>query len=402
MKKILVAMVAASGISAAQAELSDSVCNSVLTKNAFNTESFSENRKILLKQYDHLCNNEYESLEEATNSASNSGLSVGYGGFSLGASDARRKDNGKYTFKGSNYCSEFKQAFNLDSTSDYRKQSTDMALSVWNSCIKNVHSNQLYATYSQSTDGASVVGTLFRSLGSTGGYGSIKGFSVSPKGAKLDCSVGTTSFEAGKEKIYPLVANPTNFACTKKADETVEVSLHTDQGDPAWFKLLSVEDVKLENEIARLQNQNEKLSAEVAKLNQDNERLRIELSRVQQELANLLSPKRDELRIRITNGPNSHGFKIYAIPSGNYVTIKFTVDGGIGESSCAIDLRDSSEIVGCDTPIAINANNGSNTFHANGNVTLEKRRGAIRFTGSFIVSSVGQVDYENGVILTIR
>lgn len=384
------------------AEMADSICNSVLSRNAFNTESFSENRKILLNQYNHLCNNEYESLDEATSAASSSGLSIGYGGFSLGASDATRNATGKYTFKSSNYCTEFKQAFNLDSTSEYRKQSTDMALSVWNSCIKNVHSNQLYATYSQSTDGTSVVGTLFRSLGSTGGYGSIRGFSVSPKGANLECSVGTTAFTTGTEKIYPLVANPTNFSCTKSAGETIEVSLHTDQGDPAWFKLLSVDDVKLDNQIERLTGQNEKLESERNKLSKDNASLNGDLSKVRQELSNVLSLKKDELRVRIANGQNHHGFKMYAMPNGNFVTVKFAVDGGIGESSCTLDLSGEEDIIRCDTPIAINANSVYNSFHANGTITLEKRRGAIRFTGSLIISAIGQVDYDNGVILTIR
>jgi len=85
----------------------ESVCKDVLTTKAFNTQSYSEITNILHKQYDYLCNYEFESKSQAKSAASSSGLSIGYAGFTLGASDARKNINNKWSFKESNYCRNF-------------------------------------------------------------------------------------------------------------------------------------------------------------------------------------------------------------------------------------------------------------------------------------------------------
>lgn len=379
----------------------ESVCNVVLNESAFNKESYTQSTRILLDQYEHICTYQFDSLEEASNSARSSGLSGGYAGYSLGVNDARQTSNGKYSFSESSYCKEFKEKLSLDSETAFSTQSTDMALSVWNSCIRNVHSNQMYITYNLSHDGSNLTGTLFRSVGSIGGYGRVKGISVAPEQASVSCTIGTTQVTPNDQTFdYPLVANPTNFSCTKDPNQTVSVSLITDQGDPAWFQLPSVQDKEREDAITNLRLEINRLSEKLAGSEDERQKLQRLLEEKEIRLAEAFSARAITSELILRNAGSSHPFIVSATPSGNNVLVKFEVVA-IGSDSCNLNIVETTDIIRCSRPINLNVNSSRHNFKAQGNVFLEKKTGTIKFNGTMLISDVAQVDFSNSVILSI-
>jgi hypothetical protein len=69
-------------------------CDIALTSKAFNTNDYAQSSRLVLKKRDDVCKSEYNSQAEAESTARQSGGSIGYGGFSLGLSDAKQTSSG--------------------------------------------------------------------------------------------------------------------------------------------------------------------------------------------------------------------------------------------------------------------------------------------------------------------
>jgi len=217
-----------------------SVCDIALKSGAFNTSDYASNTNFILKMKDNVCNSEYNSKSEAISSARKSGGNIGYGGFSLGASDAKKKSSGKWSVANSKFCKASAQE--LDSVTSVRakKQIADMALEAWGACIDNVETNKLFVTYTPNTEGTGMTGTIIRSISvGGGGFGNITGLISSDPDVDLSCQIGTLSVEIGKPLDIRIDKSSIGISCKKSKDDNVKIALTTDQGDQSWINLPS-------------------------------------------------------------------------------------------------------------------------------------------------------------------
>ncbi|EXI78949.1 MAG: hypothetical protein AW10_02591 [Candidatus Accumulibacter appositus] len=242
-------------ISATQAVTS--VCDIALQSRAFNTNDYASTSSIVLNKRDDACQSKYDSRKEAIDSARSSGATIGYGGFSFGASDARKESSGKWSISDSRFCNASAKELDSFTSVRVRQQVADIALSAWSECIGSVESNQLYATFSPNANGSGITGTLYRSV-SRGGVGTITGIVVAgapgsssgADGSIVNCMIGTTVVTPNMTQAITIDRTDIAFQCTKTSDHHIlKVAISTTQGDTPWMSLpapVQIENKKIE------------------------------------------------------------------------------------------------------------------------------------------------------------
>lgn len=210
----------------------DSVCDLALKSGAFNTTDYSKTSRVMLKKRDDACKAEYSSQAEAASSGQQAGGSLGYGAFSLSASDAKQSSSGKYSIADSKFCKASAEELDSFTSVSAKQQIADIALTEWNKCISSVETSRLYVRYSVNSDGSGMTGTIVRRI--TGGnFGKITGIAVAnPKtSASLTCKIGQKSVGIDQAVDIPFEKTETVLACSKDPAASVSVSLVTSQGD---------------------------------------------------------------------------------------------------------------------------------------------------------------------------
>ena len=220
----------------------DNVCDIALTSGAFNTSDYAQNSRLVFKKKDDVCKSEYNSQSDAYSAGEQSGGSIGYGGFSLGLSDAKQKSNQKWSISDSKLCQASAQ--DLESfTSTFAKQKVaDTALKAWSECIDKT--NKLNLKYSLVPEGTGMTGIIVRTVSDGGGFGSITGIMSSDPKVDISCRIGTQTVEINKMTTIKFDKGSTGISCNKPADASVSISLNTDVGDTAWIELPSLAEQK--------------------------------------------------------------------------------------------------------------------------------------------------------------
>ena len=235
--KILIIVGALFSFLCGRANASD-VCDLALTSGAFNTSDYSQSSNILIKKHDDACKSEYNSQSEAVGSGQQSGGSIGYGGFSLGLSDAKQTSSGKWSISDSKFCHASAEELESFTSKTARLKVTDTALSAWNECLKNA--NRLYVTYEISEDGTRMRGIIHRSVGEGGGaFGNITGIHSDDPNAKISCTIGNTPIELNKTVNIKFDKPTISISCIKSPKVSVDISISTDVGDKNWMPLPS-------------------------------------------------------------------------------------------------------------------------------------------------------------------
>ena len=225
-----------------------SVCDIALKSGAFNTSDYAQTSNLVIKRRDDICKSEYSSQQEAVSAGQQSGGNIGYGGFSLGVSDAKQSGNSKWSIADSKYCKASAEEIDSFTSIRARQQVADIALNAWTACINSVETNRLFVQYTPNTDGSGITGTIIRSL-RDGGIGKISGISSNDpniSSSAISCSVGTTRVEINKPVALQLDRSKTALACKKKDPEkSFKISLITTQGDQEWIVLPSKNEQKV-------------------------------------------------------------------------------------------------------------------------------------------------------------
>ena len=224
----------------------DPICEVALKSGAFNTEDFAQSTAVFLRKRDDVCQKDYSSQAEATTAARSSGGSFGYGGYSLGLSDAKQTSNGRYSIKDSKYCRASTEEVDSIASISMKRQMADIALREWGKCIEITQANKLYVQYTPIPDGTGVTGTVIRKVGS-GAFGEITGIASSDTeqtSKPITCRIGTQLVETGKPITIKFEKTKTNFSCTKEPARNVSISLTTNQDDQEWILLPSAEQQK--------------------------------------------------------------------------------------------------------------------------------------------------------------
>src|SRR5262245_1368958 len=97
-------VILALAVAPSQTATGQNVCDAVLSSGAFNTSDYDQTSRILLIKRNDVCRSEYNSAAEARSAAESAGGSIGWGPFSLGATDARQTQSGKWTVADSKFC----------------------------------------------------------------------------------------------------------------------------------------------------------------------------------------------------------------------------------------------------------------------------------------------------------
>ena len=260
----------------------DSVCDLALKSGAFNTTDYSKTSRVMLKKRDDACKAEYSSQAEAASSGQQSGGSIGYGAFSLSASDAKQSSSGKYSIADSKFCKASAEELDSFTSVSAKQQIADIALTEWNKCISSVETSRLYVRYSVNPDGSGMTGTIVRRITGGGNFGKITGIAVAnPKtSASLNCKIGQKSVGIDQAVDIPFEKTETVLACNKDPAASVSVSLVTSQGDQEWIPLPSATEIKraslegTDEAISALRRQVTTLASTVARLSQENGELR--------------------------------------------------------------------------------------------------------------------------------
>jgi hypothetical protein len=260
----------------------DSVCDLALKSGAFNTTDYSKTSRVMLKKRDDACKAEYSSQAEAASSGQQSGGSLGYGAFSLSASDAKQSSSGKYSIADSKFCKASAEELDSFTSVSAKQQIADIALTEWNKCISSVETSKLYVVYSVNPDGSGMTGTIVRRIAGKEGFGTITGIAVAnPKAsASLNCKIGQKSVGIDQAVDIPFEKGDTVLACSKDPAISISISLVTSQGDQEWIPLPSASDIKraslegTDEAVSALRRQVSTLASTVARLSQENGELR--------------------------------------------------------------------------------------------------------------------------------
>lgn len=248
-----------------------SLCDLALKSGAFNTNDYAQTANVMMQKKDEVCRSEFNSQGEAISSARKSGGSFGYGGFTLGASDARQTASGKWSVADSKYCHA--KAEELDSFTNTRvqQQVADIALEAWSDCINKVETNKLFVKYKLHPDGSGMTGTIIRNL-RKGAIGKITGIMTSvgkSEENQVACKIGTTPIETDKLLDIQIEKSDIAISCSKSKDKNVSIALTTSQEDTDWILLPSrTEQVQsvTDNKIARTDSRITQTDSRVAQL----------------------------------------------------------------------------------------------------------------------------------------
>ena len=326
-------------------------CGAVLRARAFDTTSLSISQDILITRRDNICSRDYSSLEEARTSARSGGFNVGYAGLSIGASEAKTNQNGRYEISETEFCKatldDFASAFALN----YEETVASIAVQNWLQCVRVAGANRLYMSYTLRGDGSYFDGNLHRSLSgesTTTTALAVDGLNVVGPGKDgVECVIAgeTTDAERIRNKPIEITATTAPIACSRTNDKDVSIGINTTSGTLATIYLPSPQAQEAE-EIASLKAIIQRLLAENAsqtevasglvdrvsnlETNQQNEIIRMNgvqenLGSIQQQLPNTVRygqaislrsvegylysnnrANRDEIDLQIVGGVNTH------------------------------------------------------------------------------------------------
>ncbi len=246
-------------------------CKVALTEQAFNKTKISNKSETLMASRDNVCSKAYSNVGEARASARNSGFSLGYAGFSIGASDAKQNTNGSWDISQTSFCRASKTDMKSSIASDYESQVTSVALSAWRDCVKISNENVLYLEYEESLDGNRFTGIL-RATANRGSLGrKITGISVvGPAGDSVTCVIGGAKYipkKVSKQHVQ-MKTTGTSVACEKSDVRAADVAFQTSEGALPFVKLPS-EKEKENAEWQLLNRRVSKIEAIVAALSVD-------------------------------------------------------------------------------------------------------------------------------------
>lgn len=237
------------------ATANNNMCDLALQSGAFNTEDYAQSSSLFLSQRDDACSKEYSSEAAAKSAMKSAGASIGFGGYSLGASSAKQTSSGSYSIKDSEFCNS--SAAEVDRTTSERakKKVADIALNTWLKCIEETNDdNKLYVQYTLLPGATGLTGKIYRSA--TYGNAVIEGIASTGQDSSLFCRIGRDPIAPNTEVNLPFVKTKTNFFCTKDSEETVSIAIRTSEDDQSWIQLRSQE----ENERAALDDLDERLT----------------------------------------------------------------------------------------------------------------------------------------------
>lgn len=376
----------------------DSICDPALKERVFDIENSVEVTNLLDQHYDKICKTSYESKSAAKSGASSTGISVNvFEVIGVDINDARRKSENNYSFESTHYCRTFKENKSLNTYKKYSKQSTKMALRVWESCIKTTEAaNKIFLSYTNNLNGQGVLGSLYRKVGTSYGPAIVKGF-MAPKGANVTCKVGEEEFTDNSTNEYNMVSSPVLFRCTKLANESVRIGLKTQPGGELYFNALSVEDTKLQKRIDTIEGELSTSNSKAISLENKVVVLKGDITLMKKDAKLSASYKSDEQVISLGNGEDKkNSITLSAVLSGDNIIVKFKwYDGPV--SSCSINTSLKTPIIPCSGKI-----DTDNYYYANGIVFLDNKVGVIRFTGTLRIQDLAQININNGPILGVR
>jgi len=217
--------------------IADDVCDIALTSGAFNTSDYAQSSRLLLKKKDDVCKTDYNTQSEAESAGKQSGGSIGYGGLSLGLSDAKQTSGEKWSIADSEFCRASAEELDSFTSTIVKQQVADVALRAWSECIDKT--NKLYVKYSLSPDGTGMTGTIYRSVSLDSGFGNITGVMSSDPKVDVNCHIGTKPIEVNKARSIRIDKGKIGISCNKSADVSVRIALNTDVGDQEWISIPS-------------------------------------------------------------------------------------------------------------------------------------------------------------------
>jgi len=274
--KIYASCFVASVIALSNNAKADSVCDVALTSGAFNTSDYTQNSRLVLKKRDDACKSEYNSQSEAVSAGQQSGGSIGYGGFSLGLSDAKQTGSGKWSISDSKLCKASAEELESFTSTVAKQQVADTALKAWSECLDKM--NRLNLKYSLIPDGTGMTGTIVRTVGDGSGFGNITGIMSSDQKANISCRIGSKTVEINKPTTIKIDKGSTGISCNKPAATSVSISLNTDVGDTAWIVLPSLTEQKqtkielVNDAVNQLRQQLNALAAQFEKYGHQNDK----------------------------------------------------------------------------------------------------------------------------------
>jgi hypothetical protein len=245
----------------------ESLCDIALNSKAFNTSDYDTSTKILMSKKDDACNAVYTSEGEAISSAKSSGANVGYGGFSVGYSEAKQVGENKWSIKDSKFCHASAEELDSATSTRAKTQVASDALKAWSECIDKTASNNLFVEYTLNPGGTGFTGLLRFRVSSGKTTFKITGIesNLDPSNnlAKVNCSIGRKNIQTNSDKDVDIIIDKTktSIKCTKNANTSLKISLNTDQDDQTWIDLPSATELK--------QTKIEDLNDELNKLKSD-------------------------------------------------------------------------------------------------------------------------------------
>lgn len=380
------------------------MCGAVLNEKFYESNNINMAIDIARFQQNYICESTDESTRQERFNNSSLDLSV----FDVLTADGQGNEGSNSSSeKLHRYCnlsdSDLVSSYSLD----VGNRHFNSALNAWESCVLSANDNDIYVSFEQSTNGQTVTGRIYNTVGNFGNFATIKGLIPTsenlPEG-KVNCTVGVDdSFP------YAITAVQTSFRCNIDFDIPKDgflgLQLVTNLGDPSILKIHNSEDLELMEQIAKLKKDLQERNNNFLLLNNTIAEQAQEIRALKSDISSLHAMHPNEAKVEIVNNGLVGGFLWKATPNGLQVTVQ--IDALVkneprGGDSCIITIDPGSVYSACDELISFTAQHGNNTWATSGIVSLHVPSGTIVFQGNSKITELGEINYPQTPILYVR
>lgn len=239
-------------------------CATIVNNNVFNKRSTQLSEKLIENMQADICSQNFESARQASTYMRNGGWKLDvFGYFDNSLLDRKQQGSNSYSVKNSKFCNLSSSEFSKTLGSSFEEVNGKFAFDAFRECVRITSSDVMALSYETIGDGAGqlITGELVRYVSGrpTALAYDIQGFGVTPRNAKVQCSVISQDIPENLSVNRPISVNVTHapFACERVEDRTVVIDIQTSQGG---FRVISPS--SSENETTSL----EELTREVGEL----------------------------------------------------------------------------------------------------------------------------------------
>jgi hypothetical protein len=223
------------------------ICSVVLLQKAYDTSKQSTNYTLMSDQRSQLCDQEYNSLQEAHAQAELAGFDLGYAGFSIGGDGATQSSSGKWSISKTSFCTASSADMRTTFLSNFEDQVAHVAVKAWQECVKTSTENVLYLSYTPYSGGGGFDGTLYVTANQGQLGRTITGIPVGGDApTSISCNIAGVIYkpsDVSPSKPIVIPTTGTGITCKKNGDQFVSIAFQTSQGVTDFVPLPSKSDV---------------------------------------------------------------------------------------------------------------------------------------------------------------